>query len=53
MPDRRDKKRRAVTPRMSYTTRVHMKRRLAAIDYRFLAAVIALAVAAVLIIRYF
>jgi hypothetical protein len=38
---------------MSYTTKVHLKRRLASIDYRFIAAVIALVVAAVLIIRYF
>jgi hypothetical protein len=53
MPDRRERKRRVAAPRMSYTTRVHMKRRFAAIDFRFLAAVIALAIAAVLIVRYF
>jgi hypothetical protein len=38
---------------MSYTTKVHMRRRLAAIDFRFIAAVVALGIAAVLIIRYF
>jgi hypothetical protein len=38
---------------MSYTTKVHMRRRLASIDYGFIAAVVALVVAAVLIIRYF
>lgn len=52
MPDRRDKKRRPAAPRMSYTTKVHMRRRLAAIDFRFIAAVIALIVAALLIVRY-
>jgi len=53
MPDRRDKKRRPAAPRMSYTTKVHMRRRLASIDFRFIGAVVALAIAAVLIIRYF
>lgn len=53
MPDRPEKKKRVPAPRMSYTTRVHMKRRLASIDFRFLAAVVALIVAAYLIIRYF
>ncbi len=53
MPNRKDKKRRPAAPRMSYTTKVHLRRRLAAIDFRFIAAVIALVAAFVLIIRYF
>lgn len=53
MPERREKKRRVAAPRMSYTTKVHMKRRFAAIDFRFLAAVVALAIAAFLIVRFF
>jgi hypothetical protein len=53
MPERPRKKRRVPTPRISYSSKVHMKRRLAAIDFRFLAAVAALVVAAFLIIRYF
>lgn len=53
MPDLPEKKRRVPAPRLSYTTRVHMKRRLASIDFRFLAAVVALIIAAFLVIRYF
>jgi hypothetical protein len=37
---------------IDYTTRMHMKRRARNFDYRFLLAVIALAVAALLAIRY-
>jgi hypothetical protein len=40
------------TPRISYTTRTHLKRRLRAIDYRFLAALVALVVLTLLIVRY-
>ncbi len=36
-----------------YTTRMHMKRRAQSIDYRFLVAVIALAVAVYLVMRLF
>lgn len=53
MADPKDRKRRAAAPRMSYTTKVHMKRRIASIDFMFLAAVVALIVAAFLILRYF
>jgi hypothetical protein len=37
---------------IDYTTRMHLKRRARSFDYRFLLAVIALAVAALLAIRY-
>jgi hypothetical protein len=53
MLNRRDKKRRPAAPRISYTTKVHMRRRFAAIDFRFIAAVIALAAVFVLMILYF
>ena len=53
MPKDRDRKRRFGAPRLSYTTKVHMRRRVAAIDFGFLAAVVALVIAAFLIIRYF
>ena len=38
--------------RIDYSTRMHLKRRARAFDYRFLLAVIALAVAALLAVRY-
>jgi hypothetical protein len=37
---------------IDYTTRMHFKRRARSFDYRFLLAVIVLAVAAVLAVRY-
>ena len=52
MPGRRNRRRRVAAPRMSYTTKVHLKRRLSAIDYKFALAVIALVAAAALIVRY-
>jgi hypothetical protein len=39
-------------PRPSYSTRVHLKRRLNAIDFRFIAAAAALAAVTVAITRY-
>ncbi len=38
--------------RIDYSTRMHMKRRLRSMDFRFLLAVIALGAAAVLAIGY-
>jgi hypothetical protein len=38
---------------MSYTTKVHLRRRFEAIDFRFLAAILALGAALFLTIRYF
>jgi hypothetical protein len=40
------------TPRISYSTRVHLKRRMRAIDYKFLAAIVALVLLTLLIVRY-
>lgn len=37
---------------MSYTSRVHMKRALLGVDYKFIASVLALIAAIVLAIRY-
>jgi hypothetical protein len=39
-------------PRISYSTRVHLKRRLRAVDYKFLAAIVALVALTLLIVRY-
>ena len=39
-------------PRISYTTRMHLKRRLRAIDYKFLGAIVALVLLTVLVLRY-
>lgn len=39
-------------PRISYSTRVHLKRRLRAIDYKFLGALAALALLMLLVLRY-
>ena len=47
-----NRKKKPSLPRLSYTSRVHMKRRIEAIDFRFLAAVTALAAATWAIIRY-
>ena len=44
---------RLAPPKLSYTTRVHLKRRARAIDYRFLAAVAALAAVTAGIVRMF
>lgn len=52
MSNRRERKSRLAAPRLSYTTRVHLKRRLTSIDYRFIAAVIALVIATLVVIRY-
>lgn len=52
MPSRRETKRRLPAPRLSYSTKVHLKRRLASIDYRFVGAVAALAAATFGIVRY-
>jgi hypothetical protein len=40
-------------PKLSYTTKVHLRRRIAAIDFRFLAAVTALGLAVAATVRYF
>lgn len=40
-------------PRLSYTRKVHLKRRIEAIDFKFLAATAALAATAVAITRFF
>lgn len=52
MPSSSERKGRFAGLRPSYTTRVHLKRRLGAIDFRFLAAAAALAVATAGIVRY-
>jgi hypothetical protein len=52
MSKRKESKQRLAAPLLSYTTRFHLKRRLASIDYRFAAAVIALIVATLVVIRY-
>jgi hypothetical protein len=52
MPDDRQDRPRTAAPRMSYTTRVHLKRRLRAIDYKFVAAIGALVLLTLLVIRY-
>jgi len=48
----RNPKNKPSLPRLSYTSRVHLKRRIEAIDFKFLAAVAALAAATWAIIRY-
>jgi hypothetical protein len=48
----KETKRRLAPPRMSYSSRVHLKRRLQSIDYRFLAAVAALALATAGAVRF-
>lgn len=48
----RDPSKKPSFPRLSYTSRVHMRRRIEAIDFKFLAAVVALAAATWAIIRY-
>jgi hypothetical protein len=53
MPSRNDKPGGVRIPRPSYTTRVHLKRRIEAIDFRFLAAVAALAAVTVAITRFY
>jgi len=52
MADNRDKGWRFGGPRLSYTTKVHLKRRARAIDYGFVAAVVALIAATVAIIYF-
>ncbi len=46
-------RRRLAPPKLTYTTRVHLKRRARAIDYRFIAAVVALAAVTAGIVRMF
>jgi hypothetical protein len=46
------KNRRRYAPRMSYSDRVHMKRALLGVDYRFIAALLTLAAALWLAVRY-
>lgn len=48
----RDPSKKPSLPRLSYTSRIHLKRRIEAIDFKFLAAAIALAAATWAIIRY-
>lgn len=52
MPDNKEKGWRLGAPRLSYTTKVHLKRRARAVDYGFVAAVIALIAATVAIIYF-
>jgi hypothetical protein len=53
MSSRNDKSGGIRIPRPSYTTRVHLKRRIAAIDFRFLAAIAALAAVTAAITRFY
>ena len=46
------RRRKSYAPRMSYSDRVHMKRALLGIDYRFLTALIALVAALGLALHY-
>ncbi len=45
--------RRIVARYFDYTTRHHLKARIRTFDYKFLAALVALAVAIVLVIKYY
>jgi hypothetical protein len=49
----RDFFRRIVTKNLDYSTRYHLKARLRAIDLKFLAAIVALAVAIVLVLKFY
>jgi hypothetical protein len=49
----RDFFRRIVTKNLDYSTRYHLKARLRAIDVKFLAAIVALAVAIVLVLKFY
>jgi hypothetical protein len=56
MSSRKDKNGRFGLPRLSYTSRVHLRRRLdaiAAMDFRFIAAVAALAAATAAVTSYY
>ena len=46
------RRRKSYAPRITYSDRVHMKRALLGIDYRFIAAVIGLIAALGLALRY-
>ena len=52
MGTRRAQRRRLVVPRLSYTTRVHLKRRMRAIDVKFVVAVGLLVAATVGMLRF-
>ena len=52
MPRQPEERPRPPLPRISYSTRVHLKRRLRAIDYKFLAAIVALVLLTLIIVRY-
>ena len=49
----RDFFRRIVTKNLDYSTRYHMKARLRAIDLKFLAAIVALGVGIVLVLKLY
>ncbi len=45
--------RRLITRYLDYTTRLHLKARFRTFDYKFLAAIVALVIGIVLVVRYF
>jgi hypothetical protein len=49
----RDFFRRILTKKLDYSTRYHLKARVRAVDYKFVAAIVALVIAIVLVLKLY